>query len=114
MALSSLLVFLKANQSRGNVICIQCHVYDSTNCHQTLSLEKNMQPASEPTQLEGDGFVDYIGNNKLKDFIAIFQKYNERYKQRTNKNFCMLTLTCFTTHIEFNSHYSHISCSIVV
>lgn len=26
-----------------------------------------MQPASEPTQLKGDGFVDYVGNNKLKD-----------------------------------------------
>uniref|UniRef100_A0A093V7M7 Putative oxidoreductase C4H3.08 n=1 Tax=Talaromyces marneffei PM1 TaxID=1077442 RepID=A0A093V7M7_TALMA len=30
-------------------------------------LENNMQPASEPTQLEADGFVEYVGNNKLKD-----------------------------------------------
>ncbi|PCH03372.1 Glucose/ribitol dehydrogenase [Penicillium occitanis (nom. inval.)] len=30
-------------------------------------LEKKMQPASEPTQLEGDGFIEYVGNNKLKD-----------------------------------------------
>ncbi|KAF5014396.1 hypothetical protein F66182_14634 [Fusarium sp. NRRL 66182] len=26
-----------------------------------------MQPASESTQLEGDGFIEYVGNNKLKD-----------------------------------------------
>jgi hypothetical protein len=26
-----------------------------------------MQPASEPTQLEADGFAEYVGNNKLKD-----------------------------------------------
>lgn len=26
-----------------------------------------MQPASEPTHLEGDGFVEYVGSNKLKD-----------------------------------------------
>lgn len=26
-----------------------------------------MQPASESTPLEGDGFIEYVGNNKLKD-----------------------------------------------
>ncbi|EEA20904.1 oxidoreductase, short-chain dehydrogenase/reductase family [Talaromyces marneffei ATCC 18224] len=40
-------------------------------------LENNMQPASEPTQLEADGFVEYVGNNKLKDKNVLITGEND-------------------------------------
>jgi hypothetical protein len=70
MAASNLRKLLKANQSLGIDSSNQREalLVSYTNLHNFYRLEKNMQPASEPTKLEhADEFVEYVGSGKLKD-----------------------------------------------